>query len=501
MEIAPRKRRTAYRFISITSGTMKFELVDAKLVLHFFQRDAGGFRVVEEDEDEVDGHHGGEEHEGVGAGGLRHDGKEERDEHVPDPVRGAAESLTLGAHAVGKDLADVDPEHRALRHGEGGDERHQQPDEPVQMGVGVKDVGDEAETDAEADGADEQQLLAAELVDDRHGQQGKDQVGGSDGDGLQVSGDFGRAGESEDVVQVIEDGVDAGELAEHADGKGDDDGLEVLTGEQWVRSAGAFQMHGGDDFVQLLLSLRHAGEFQDGERFVQAGLRDQPARAARDDKEGDEKKHRRDGGDAEHPSPLQGAKMPAADDGIRHIGEQDADDDVDLEESDQAAAPVWRRNLRDVHRAENGGATDTEAAEEAKEDECWPAPGKGAADGGDHIEDGHDAETVAATVFLSWDAGAHGADDRAGQCAGDGDAEQDGREVINLRQGGGGAGNDGGIEPEQQATKRAYDRALDYVRIDAHSVSKVRIFAAIARRVGRMCPSRMPGESGLPRDK
>src|SRR3984885_7254466 len=424
MEIAPRKRRTAYRFISITSGTMKFELVDAKLVLHFFQRDAGGFRVVEEDEDEVDGHHGGEEQKGVGAGGLRHDGKEERDEHVPDPGRGAAESLTLGAHAVGKDLADVDPEHRALRHGEGGDERHQQPDEPVQMGVDVKDVGDEAETDAEADRADEQQLLASELVDDRHGQQGEDQIGGSDGDGLQVSGDFGRTGESEDVVQVIEDGVDAGELAEHANGEGDDDGLEVLAGEQWIRGSGALQVYRGDDFIQLFLRLRHASQLQDGECFMQAGLRDQPARAARNDEEGDQEEQRRDGGDAEHPAPLQRAKMAGADDGIRYIGEQDADNDIDLEESDESAAPGRRRNLCDVHRPEHRRSADAETTDEAKEDECGPAPGKGA----EHIEDGHDAETVATAIFLSRDACAHGADDRARQRAGDSDAEQRGRE-------------------------------------------------------------------------
>ena len=127
----------------------------------------------------------------------------------------------------------------------------------------IEDVGDEAEADTEADGSDEQKLLAAEFVDDRHGEQGEDEIGGADGDGLQVAGDFGCAGEGEDVVEVIEDGIDAGELAEHADGEGDDDGLEVLPGEQRVGGAGALQVDGGDDFVQFFLGLRHSGEAKD----------------------------------------------------------------------------------------------------------------------------------------------------------------------------------------------------------------------------------------------
>ena len=49
---------------------------------------------------------------------------------------------------------------------------------------------------------------------------GEDQVGGADGDGLQVGGDFIETGEGENIVEVIEDGVDAGELVEHADGDG-----------------------------------------------------------------------------------------------------------------------------------------------------------------------------------------------------------------------------------------------------------------------------------------
>ncbi len=195
------------------------------------------------------------------------------------------------------------------------------------------------------------------------------------------------------------------------------------------------------------------------------------------------------------------AEVHAADDGVRYIGEQDADDDVDLKESDEAAAPFGGRNFGDVHGAEDGRSADAEAADEAKEDERRPAPGKGAADGGEHIEDGHDAKTVAAAIFLSGNAGAHGANDRAGESAGDSDAEQSGGEVIHARQGRGGAGDDGGVKAEEQAAQRAHDRALYYMRIDTHSFSKARASAAISRRRGRTCPSCAAGEAGFPSEK
>ena len=96
---------------------------------------------------------------------------------------------------------------------------------------------------------------------------------------------------------------------------------------------------------------------------------------------------------------------------------------------------------------------------------------KRAADRGEDVEDGHDAKAVAASELLSGNAGGHGADDGAHQGAGDGDAEQGRREVIGVRQGRGGAGDDGGVEAEEQAAEGSDDGAFYYMRVDAHSVS------------------------------
>ena len=102
-----------------------------------------------------------------------------------------------------------------------------------------------------ADRAEEQQLLAAKLVDDGHGEQRSHQVGRADGYRLQIAGDPAEAGRGEDVVQVIEDGVDAGELIEHADGGGEKDRLAVLPGEERLGPAGPLQVDGVDDLFQL----------------------------------------------------------------------------------------------------------------------------------------------------------------------------------------------------------------------------------------------------------
>ena len=66
------------------------------------------------------------------------------------------------------------------------------------------------------DGAEQQKLLASELVDGGHGDQREEQVGAADQDGLHAGRIFAGAGRGEDVVQVVQAGVDAGELVERA---------------------------------------------------------------------------------------------------------------------------------------------------------------------------------------------------------------------------------------------------------------------------------------------
>ena len=72
----------------------------------------------------------------------------------------------------------------------------------------------------------------------------------------------------------------------------------------------------------------------------------------------DEKQHRRNRRDAKLPAPLRRAKVSERDEVVGQIGEQDADDDVDLKHSNQPAAPFRGRKLRDVDRPQNRRAAD-----------------------------------------------------------------------------------------------------------------------------------------------
>ena len=176
------------------------------------------------------------------------------------------------------------------------------------VAVGRKMAATPASADGGADGADEEEGFAAELVDDGHGEEGGAEVHGAEQDGLLVAGELGEAGGGKNVVRVIEDGVDAGELVEHADGDGEENGQAVFALEKGLGLLRALEMDGVDDFVELgfadsgmpIISRTRAG-------LVNAILRDQPARAARDAEEQDGEEERGEGGDAELPAPGCGA--------------------------------------------------------------------------------------------------------------------------------------------------------------------------------------------------
>ena len=96
--------------------------------------------------------------------------------------------------------------------------------------MGKKDVCHARQTKSRADGADQQQFLASHAVDDRHGDYGGEQIDGANGDGLNVTGNFAETCPGKDVVQVVENRIDAGELIEHADGNGEKDGHADTSG-------------------------------------------------------------------------------------------------------------------------------------------------------------------------------------------------------------------------------------------------------------------------------
>src|SRR6266403_2576256 len=250
------------------------------------------------------------------------------------------------------------------------------------MLMGEKNARDARETERCAYRTDQQQGFAAELVDYGHAQQSGEQVHASYGHCLQVARELAEAGGGKNVVQVVEDGIDAGELVEHADGDGQENGVAVFAAEEGLILLQAFQMDGANDFLQLGFRIVCAHFLQDLARFVHAPFGDQPARTWRDAKEHDQKQ---DGGQRSHakwPAPFGRTETLARDYEIREISQQDADDDVDLKHADQAAANSCRSELRDVHGTEDGGAADAEPAEKSREKQNLPIPGESAAQRG-----------------------------------------------------------------------------------------------------------------------
>ena len=90
---------------------------------------------------------------------------------IHDPVRRGADTLALRAHARREDFRDVHPNDGALRDRKEDDEQHEHPDQRALVCMRVEDEGDAGESECHADGPDEQESLAAELVDEAHAEE------------------------------------------------------------------------------------------------------------------------------------------------------------------------------------------------------------------------------------------------------------------------------------------------------------------------------------------
>jgi len=180
--------------------------------------------------------------------------------------------------------------------------------------------------------------------------------------------------------------------------------------------------------------------------------------------DGEEKRQEENGGedtDADLETPLDGSELEVGDDGVRQIGEKDADDDVDLEEADEAASPFGGCKFRDVDGAEDGGAADAEASDEAEEEEAGPGAGESASESGDDVEDGHDAESGAAADALAEGAGEDGSDDGAVKGDGYGEAFLAFGEGVVKLEGVGDSSDDGGVEAEEEAAEGSGEGTFD----------------------------------------
>ena len=260
-------------------------------------------------------------------------------------------------------------------------------------------------------------------------------------------------------------------------------GQPVFGGEQRLVGAAVFGVDGVPYFLQVLFVVGVAGRFEDLAGFGDALLLDQPARAAGDGEEHEEEEAGGDGGDTELPTPFDAAEMLQRDDVIGEIGGEDSEDDVELEESHQAAAPFGGSDFGDVHGAKDGRAADAEAADEAESDERRPVPGPGAAEGGYQVKHRHNAEAVAAADAVSGDAGEQGSQNGSPEGCGHRVSEEGGGKAVGLGEGGRGAGDDGGIEAEEQASEGSDDRALGEAGVQSHVFLKGWVGSATSDQV------------------
>jgi len=101
------------------------------------------------------------------------------------------------------------------------------------------------------------------------------------------------------------------------------------------------------DVSALDFRLSDAGEHVTG--FRDTARAHQPARTLRDAEERHEKCRRGQRSDTKLPAPLRFAQARSSDQVVRKIRQQDSEDDVELEESNEAPALVGRRDFGDVH--------------------------------------------------------------------------------------------------------------------------------------------------------
>src|SRR5580698_8536157 len=106
---------------------------------------------------------------------------------------------------------------------------------------------DTSKTSGATGRADKQKRLAAHFVDERHADHGEQKVGCADHDGLLIARYLTESSGGKDVVQVIENCVDAGELVEGADGDGEKERIAVLPLKDGFVRGGVFLHKRGAD--------------------------------------------------------------------------------------------------------------------------------------------------------------------------------------------------------------------------------------------------------------
>ena len=262
--------------------------------------------------------------------------------------------------------ADRTPRHHERRGVE--DDEHQRRDAD---GVGERQRREGRHADHHARGPDDEQRLAAHLVngEDRH--DGEDDVDDAHDDGLKHRGVARSAHVLEDARGVVEHDVDADGLLEERQQDADQDHGRAV-GEELF----ALFVHRGLDVVEDRACLGRAVDaFEHGESLGVAAPQGEEPRGFGHEHDQQEEGARRESLGEEHPPPadldhggLDGFARVAevvADQVVDEIDDQHAEDDGELIARDERAADLRRGDLGDVHRADGRGQSDADSADDA----------------------------------------------------------------------------------------------------------------------------------------
>lgn len=198
------------------------------------ERAARGLGVQEVDDGEEDGVEDAEEQvraEAVGARVAHQHRRDHDDEEVPQPVRHRRHGVGLRARLERVDLRRVQPGERQPRRAEERDVGEEADGRAARRRRRAGDQRPEREHHGQAlaDGADEEQLAAADALDGEPGRRGEDRVDDHVDAAEQERQVVRRAdGRLEQDGEVVDDGVAARELLHHLRGGAEQQAPEVL---------------------------------------------------------------------------------------------------------------------------------------------------------------------------------------------------------------------------------------------------------------------------------
>ena len=268
----------------------------------------------------------------------------------------------------------------------------------------------------------------------------------------------------EDLVGVVDHGIDAGDLLE--DGQADaDPERPAKRGDENLRPAclRVRRQVVGDD-VETLLDLRSALGLH--ERFPSVGPPShlhQPARRVRHDRS-DADQH--DAGHDREPEHQPPARV-VAERGVHDVGQQDADRDRELIARDEPASYLLRGHLRRIQRTGDRGDADTEADDEPRDRQDSRALGDGLAERPECEEHAGDDQRARPSELVRETAPEQRADERAQRDQARHDLLHRRTEVEARRHSAQRAGDDALVVAEQHPGQDGHERDHDQPRSDA----------------------------------